>query len=139
MKIGFISLGCSKNLVVTEEMIGLFKKHGFVIVDSPEDAEILLINTCGFIESAKDEGIQTILEMAEYKKHNCKYLIVTGCLVERYIKELEKEIPEVDLFVKISDYDKLWNKVSNLINKRESEDKLEFMDRVLTTGDISFH
>ncbi len=136
MKIGFISLGCSKNLVVTEEMIGLFKKHGFVIVDSPEDAEILLINTCGFIESAKDEGIQTILEMAEYKKHNCKYLIVTGCLVERYIKELEKEIPEVDLFVKISDYDKLWNKVSNLINKRESEDKLEFMDRVLTTGDI---
>ena len=114
----------------------MFKKHGFQIVDDPEEAEILLINTCGFIESAKDEGIQTILEMAEYKKHNCKYLIVTGCLVERYIKELEKEIPEVDLFVKVSDYDKLWNKVSNLINKNQSEDQLNFMDRVLTTGDI---
>ena len=114
----------------------MFKKHGFQIVDDPEEAEVLLINTCGFIESAKDEGIQTILEMAEYKKHNCKYLIVTGCLVERYIKELEKEIPEVDLFVKVSDYDKLWNKVSNLINKNQSEDQLNFMDRVLTTGDI---
>ncbi|MBQ4031459.1 MAG: 30S ribosomal protein S12 methylthiotransferase RimO [Bacilli bacterium] len=136
MKIGFISLGCSKNLVVTEEMIGMFKKHNFTIVDDPEEAEILLINTCGFIESAKEEGIQTILEMADYKKKNCKYLIVTGCLVERYIKELEEEIPEVDLFVKISDYNMLWNKISNLINKKESEDQLNFMDRVLTTGDI---
>ena len=136
MKIGFISLGCSKNLVVTEEMIGMFKKHNFQIVEDPEEAEILLINTCGFIESAKDEGIQTILEMAEYKKRNCKYLIVTGCLVERYLKELESEIPEVDLFVKISDYDKLWNKVSNLVNKKQSDDELNYMDRVLTTGDI---
>ena len=67
MKVGFISLGCSKNLVVTEEMIGLFKKHKYEIVSDPEEAEILLINTCGFIESAKDEGIQTILEMADYK------------------------------------------------------------------------
>ena len=136
VKIGFISLGCSKNLVVTEEMIGLFKKHSFSIVDNPEEAEILLINTCGFIESAKDEGIQTILEMADYKKKNCKYLIVTGCLVERYIKELESELPEVDLFIKISDYDKLWNKISNLINKKESDDILSFDNRVLTTGDI---
>lgn len=79
MKIGFISLGCSKNLVVTEEIIGLFKKHNYTIVGDPEEAEILLINTCGFIESAKDEGIQTILEMADYKDKNCKYLIVTGC------------------------------------------------------------
>ena len=114
----------------------MFKKHNFTIVDDPEEAEILLINTCGFIESAKEEGIQTILEMADYKKKNCKYLIVTGCLVERYIKELEEEIPEVDLFVKISDYNMLWNKISNLINKKESEDQLNFMDRVLTTGDI---
>ncbi len=136
MKIGFISLGCSKNLVVTEQMIGMFKKHDFEIVDNPEEAEILLINTCGFIESAKEEGIQTILEMADYKKGKCKYLIVTGCLVERYIKELEQELPEVDLFVRISDYAKLWNMVSNLVNKKESEDVLNFQDRVLTTGDI---
>lgn len=136
MKIGFISLGCSKNLVVTEEMIGLFKSKGFQIVSDPDEAEMLLINTCGFIDSAKDEGIKTILEMADYKKNNCKYLIVTGCLVERYIAELEKELPEVDLFVKISDYDKLWNKISNLINQKESDGMLNYKNRVLTTGDV---
>ena len=123
-------------MVVTEQIIGLFKKHNYEIVDNPEEADILLINTCGFIESAKDEGIQTILEMADYKKKNCKYLIVTGCLVERYIKELEQELPEVDLFVKISDYNLLWNKISNLINKKNSEDVLRYEDRVLTTGDV---
>ncbi len=136
MKIGFISLGCSKNLVVTEEIIGLFKKHNFEIVDNPEEAEILLINTCGFIEPAKEEGIRTILEMAEYKEKKCKYLIVCGCLVERYLEELSKELPEVDLFVKISDYDDLWKKVSEMISAKENEDKLNFMNRVLTTGDI---
>ena len=123
-------------MVVTEQIIGLFKKHNYEIVENPEEADILLINTCGFIESAKDEGIQTILEMADYKKKNCKYLIVTGCLVERYIKELEQELPEVDLFVKISDYNLLWNKISNLINKKNSEDVLRYEDRVLTTGDV---
>lgn len=135
MKVGFISLGCSKNLVVTEEIIGLFKKHNYEIVSDPEDAEILLINTCGFIESAKDEGIQTILEMADYKKQNCKYLIVTGCLVERYEHELREELPEVDLFVSIRDYNLLWNKISNLITKNISDDSLSYKNRVLTTGD----
>lgn len=135
MKVGFISLGCSKNLVVTEEMIGLFKKNGYVIVGDPFEAEILLINTCGFIESAKDEGIKTILEMADYKEGNCKYLIVTGCLVERYEEELRKELPEVDLFVSIRDYDLLWEKIDNLINGRNEKDKLNYKDRVLTTGD----
>lgn len=135
MKIGFISLGCSKNLVVTEEMIGLFKKRNYEIVGESEEADILLINTCGFIESAKDEGIKTILDMAEYKKNNCKYLIVTGCLVERYEEELRNEIPEVDLFVSIHDYDKLWEKIDNLINKGKENDKLNYKDRVLTTGD----
>ena len=136
MKIGFISLGCSKNLVVTEEMIGLFRTKGFSVVSDPSDAEILLINTCGFIDSAKDEGIKTILEMADYKKDKCKYLIVTGCLVERYIEELKQELPEVDLFIKISDYDKLWKLISNLINKRESDGILNYKNRVLTTGDV---
>ena len=134
MKIGFISLGCSKNLVVTEELIGLFKKHNYCIVSNPEEADILLINTCGFIESAKDEGIQTILEMAEYKKQNCKYLIVIGCLVERYKDELIKELPEVDLFVKINEYDKLWESIDALVNKDAEKDSLSYKYRVLTTG-----
>lgn len=136
MKIGFVSLGCSKNLVVTEEIIGLFKKHNYEIVGNPSDAEIILINTCGFIESAKDEGIQTILEMADYKEDKCKYLIVTGCLVERYEEELKKEIPEVDLFVSIKDYDKLWEKIDNLVNGKKGDDKLSYKNRVLTTGDV---
>mgnify|MGYP002422952681 CR=1 FL=1 len=135
MKVGFISLGCSKNLVVTEEMIGLFKKHNYEIVSDPEEAEILLINTCGFIESAKDEGIQTILEMADYKEYNCKYLIVTGCLVERYEEELRKEIPEVDLFISIKDYGQLWERIDNLINGSSIKDKLDYKNRILTTGD----
>lgn len=136
MKVGFISLGCSKNLVVTEEMIGLFKKHKYDIVSDPSEADILLINTCGFIESAKDEGIKTILEMADYKEDKCKYLIVTGCLVERYEDELRKEIPEVDLFISIRNYDKLWEKIDDLINSRNDKDKLNYKDRVITTGDV---
>ena len=135
MKVGFVSLGCSKNLVVTEEIIGLFKKRNYEIVGDPADAEILLINTCGFIESAKEEGIQTILEMADYKEDKCKYLIVTGCLVERYEDELTKEMPEVDLFISIRDYDKLWEKIDNLVNKNNEDDKLSYKHIVLTTGD----
>lgn len=135
MKVGFVSLGCSKNLVVTEEIIGLFKKHGYSIVSDPNEAEILLINTCGFIESAKDEGIKTILEMADYKDNNCKYLIVTGCLVQRYKEELIKELPEVDLFLGVSDYNYLWREIDKLINNRQSDDYLNYKDRVLTTGD----
>ena len=88
MKVGFISLGCSKNLVDTEMTIGLFKNHGYEIVNKSEEADILVINTCGFIESAKEEAINTILEMAEYKNKKCKYLIVMGCLVQRYKEEL---------------------------------------------------
>lgn len=135
MKIGFISLGCSKNLVVTEELIGLFKKRNFQIVSDPEIAEVLVINTCGFIESAKDEGIKTILEMADYKERNCKYLIVIGCLVERYEEELKIELPEVDLFVKIKDYADLWNRIDQLLSHGNSNDCLNYHDRILTTGD----
>ena len=81
MNVGFISLGCSKNLVDTEMTIGLFKNNGYKIVNNEEEADILVVNTCGFIESAKEEAINTILEMAEYKKKRCKYLIAMGCLV----------------------------------------------------------
>lgn len=135
MKVGFVSLGCSKNLVDTEMMIGLFKKNNFKIVNNPKEAEIIVINTCGFIESAKEEAINTILEMAEYKKENCKYLIVTGCLVERYKEDLIKSLPEVDLFVKFSEYNSLWEQIENVINHNNQKDeKLDFLNRVISTG-----
>ena len=116
MKIGFVSLGCSKNLVDTEKTIGIFKANNYEIVNKPEEADVIVINTCGFIESAKEEAINTILEMAEYKKKKCKYLIVMGCLVERYKEELEKAIPEVDLWIKYSEYNSLWRKIQELLN-----------------------
>lgn len=137
MKIGFISLGCSKNLVDTEMMIGLFEKNNHQIVNNPEEAEILIINTCGFIESAKEEAINTILEMAEYKNGRCKYLIVTGCLVQRYKEELEKELPEVDLFISIDEYDDIWEKISNLIKiKLDSSvgNELDYLNRKITSS-----
>ena len=117
MKVGFISLGCSKNLIDTEATIGLCKKHNLEIVTDERKADIIIINTCGFIEDAKEEAIQTILEMAEYKKQKCRYLIVMGCLVQRYYDDLIKVLPEVDLFIKIDEYDQLWNKIEDLIKR----------------------
>ena len=119
MKVGFVSLGCSKNLIDTEVTIGIFKQNNFEIVNDPKEAEIIVINTCGFINSAKEEAINTIIEMAEYKKNKCKYLVAMGCLVQRYADELEKLLPEVDLFIKIEDYDKLWKKIIELINNEK--------------------
>ena len=139
MKVGFVSLGCSKNLVDTEMCIGIFKKENFEIVNNPQDAEIIVINTCGFIESAKQEAINCMLEMAEYKETgNCKYLVAIGCLVQRYKKELEQALPEVDLFISIDEYDKFWNKIENLINRKEkSKNTLDYLDRVISTGNTT--
>lgn len=115
--------------------IGIFKKEKFSIVNNPADAEIIVINTCGFIESAKEEAINTILEMAEYKDSGkCKYLIVMGCLVKRYKEELIKAIPEVDLFLSIEEYDNIWDKISEVIKSKKSEEVLDYMNRVITTG-----
>ena len=153
MNVGFISLGCSKNLIDTEVTIGMFKNNNYKIVNNPEDSDVLVINTCGFIESAKEEAINTILEMAEYKNQRCKYLIVMGCLVQRYYEELINAIPEVDLFIKIDEYDNLWDKIEDLIkrnivnkSKTKNTNKIseieplpmpthdEFMERIVTTG-----
>ena len=137
MKVGFISLGCSKNLVDTEMAIGLFEKNKFEIVNNPSEAEMIIINTCGFIESAKEEAINTILEMAEYKKKKCKYLIAMGCLVQRYKEDLKKSIPEVDLFLSIDEYENMWEKIENLIStdkKENNDDILDYMDRKISTG-----
>lgn len=140
MKIGFISLGCSKNLVDTEKTIGMFKANNYEIVSNPEKADVIVINTCGFIESAKEEAINTILEMAEYKNKNCKYLIVMGCLVERYKEELEKALPEVDLFIKYSEYDSLWVQIERLLENKEMnsnmyDDFWTVEERVISTGE----
>lgn len=116
MKIGFISLGCAKNLVDSEYLIGLFEDPFFEIENNPKKCEAILINTCGFIESAKEETINTILEMAELKEKNLKYLIVTGCFTQRYYEDCLKEFPEVDLFVRLDEYpiiDKLLGKLFN--------------------------
>ena len=124
MKVGFVSLGCSKNLVDTEKTIGIFKANGYEIVADPKEAEAIVINTCGFIEKAKEEAINHHFRNAEYKKKKCKFLIVMGCLVERYKEELIKAIPEVDLFVKYSEYNTLWQQIENLLNSKERiEDK----------------
>lgn len=105
IKIGVVSLGCSKNLVDTEVTMGYLEKNGCEIVSDPTDAEAIIINTCGFIESAKQESINTILEMSEYKNTgNCKALIIMGCLAQRYKEEIIKEIPEVDAVISLSEY-----------------------------------
>ena len=137
MKVGFISLGCSKNLIDTEMGISIFKDNNFEIVQDPKKAEIIVINTCGFIAGAKEEAINTILEMAEYKKKKCKYLIVMGCLVKRYKQDLEKAIPEVDLWISIDEYKDFWKKISTLIGKKVEEkpkNYMEYRNRTITTG-----
>ena len=153
MKVGFVSLGCSKNLIDTEIAIGHFKDNNYEIENDPNKADIIVINTCGFIASAKEEAINTILEMAEYKKKNCKYLIAMGCLVQRYYDDLVKSLPEVDLFIKIDEYGQMWQKIQDLVENNKVEKSTtktitkvseieqlpmpkfdEFYDRVITTG-----
>src|SRR6188472_4274334 len=97
MKIGFVSLGCPKNLVDSEVMLGMAEKDGHEITNDASCADVLVVNTCAFIDRAKQESIDAILEMAEHKKNgSCARLVVTGCLAERYRDELKKEIPEID-------------------------------------------
>ena len=106
--VGAVSLGCNKNRVDTEIALGLLRDRGFLFTPDPDKAEILLVNTCGFIDPAKEESINTILEMAEYKKTgNCRLLVVTGCLAQRYEQDLMKEIPEIDLLLGVNQYRQL--------------------------------
>ena len=108
MKILFVSLGCDKNLVDTEMMLGLLNKDGYSFTDDENEADIIVINTCCFINDAKEESVNTILEMAELKKTGkCKALIVTGCMAQRYKQEIIDEIPEVDGILGTSTYDEI--------------------------------
>lgn len=112
MKILFISLGCDKNLVDSEHMLGKLSSRGHVVVDDEAEAEVIVINTCAFIHDAKEESVANILEMAEYRKNgNCRCLIVTGCLAERYKQEILDEITEVDAVIGTNSYDEILNAI----------------------------
>src|SRR5688572_21826197 len=108
MKIGMISLGCPKNLVDSEVMLGLAQQHGHQLTRDAADADVLVVNTCAFIDKAKQESIDAILEMAEHKKTGaCRKLVVTGCLAERYREELKAQIPEIDAVLGTGEVDQI--------------------------------
>ena len=142
MKILFISLGCDKNLVDSEEMLGLLNREHFEFTDDESEADVIVINTCCFVNDAKEESVNTILQMAEYRKSgSCKALIVTGCLAQRYKTEISDEIPEVDAILGTSSYDKIVDAVKSTICGEKYEkfnplDELivEESERVVTTG-----
>lgn len=135
MNIGLVTLGCSKNQVDSEMLLGLFKDYKMNIVNAPEDADIIVVNTCGFINSAKKEAIDTILEMADYKVYGkCKALIVTGCLAKRYKKEILESMPEVDLCIGVDEYENIDSILSNFLNQKFLNHKLDFNNRVISTN-----
>lgn len=108
MNVYFVSLGCDKNLVDSEDMLGILDAGGYTVTDDEDNADIIIVNTCCFIEDAKKESINTILEMADKRKNGpCRALIVTGCMAQRYRKEIMEEIPEVDAIVGTMSYDRI--------------------------------
>ena len=141
--VGMVSLGCAKNLVDSENMLGMLRDRGYTIVNDPAEAEIIFVNTCGFIEPAKEESIETIFEMAEYKKTGkLKKLFVTGCLAQRYADVLASEMVEVDGFMGVADYARLYD----MIDEAENGGRPIYMNegerffncgRVLTTAPFS--
>ena len=141
--VGVVSLGCNKNRVDTETALGLLQEEGFVFTPRPEEADILMVNTCGFIDSAKEESINTILEMAQFKETGrCRLLVVTGCLAQRYEKDLLKELPEIDLLLGVNQYGQLPALIRQALDgKRVSacRDDFSYFEhrRVLTTPSYS--
>ena len=137
--VGAVSLGCNKNRVDTETALGLLRERGYRIVSQPEDADILLVNTCGFIDPAKEESINTILEMAEYKNTGrCRLLVVTGCLAQRYEKDLLQELPEIDLLLGVNQYESLPDRIEQALQGERihaCQDDYSYFshDRLLTT------
>ncbi len=142
MKILFVSLGCDKNLVDSEVMLGLLRQEGYTFTDNEIEAEIIIINSCCFIQDAKEESINTIIQMAEMKKTGvCKALVVTGCLAQRYQEEIKKEIPEVDGIVGTSAYHEIVDVVEKVLKGGRAEGFQELKnlpkvqaERVITTG-----
>lgn len=141
MKIFFVSLGCDKNLVDSEEMLALLEKRGYTFTDDETQADVIIINTCCFINDAKEESVQTILEMSEYKKDKCKALIVTGCMAQRYKQEILDEVPEVDMVLGTTAYDKIVEAIDEALagTRKVETESLNTLPktgagRVLTTG-----
>lgn len=143
-KIGVVSLGCPKNRVDSEIMLGILGSDGYEIVADPIDANIIIVNTCAFIDDAKEESIDTVLEMAQYKEQNCRYIIMTGCLAERYNTEIMAELPEVDAVVGTGDY----HRIAEVIKSVEMGEKPviyghiddeipEGYPRMVSTGGVS--
>ena len=132
-KVGIVSLGCSKNLVDSENILGLFDRNGYDITNDPSEADIIVVNTCGFIESSKKESIENILEMIGYGKK----VVVTGCLAQRYYEDLKREIPEVDAYIPIRDYSH-FNEVLSALDK-DIDPSLGVDDeyRIVSTGPYS--
>src|SRR6186713_119688 len=127
MKIGMISLGCPKNLVDSEVMLGLAQQSGHELTRDAESADVLIVNTCAFIDKAKQESIDTVLEMAEHKKDGrCTRLIVTGCLAERYRDELKAEIPEIDAILGTGEVPGIVNAISGASRAAETVAPLTF-------------
>lgn len=140
MRVGVVSLGCAKNRVDTEEMLSLLSQEGYELTEKAEDAEVLVVNTCGFITSAKEESIDAIFEMAQYKQTGkCRALVVTGCLAQRYGEDLMREIPQIDVLSGVTQYDTLAEAIGIALEKGErrmnTERKTAFLHcgRVLTT------
>src|SRR5690554_3277990 len=128
MKIGWISLGCPKNLVDTEFMIGLMIKYGNELTLNPREADVLVINTCCFIQPATQESLDMIVEYSQYKKEKCRLLVVTGCLAQRYGRRLSRLLPEVDLWVGTGEYYKLPELVNSAVEGKESGDRF-YLDK----------
>ena len=137
--VGVVSLGCTKNRVDTEQMLGILRQSGYQIIPDAKSAEILIVNTCGFIESAKTESVDTILEMAQYKQTGaCRLLVVTGCLAQRYSDDLLADIPEIDLILGVNQYGRLVSAIEGALNGNRGaycapSDSFLESDRVLTT------
>ena len=134
MKVGVVSLGCAKNQVDTERMLGLLRRFGYDFTPDPVEAEVLIVNTCGFIDPAKEESINTILEMARYKETGrCKVLVATGCLTERYREELTAELPEIDILLGVREYEKLPGLLAEKLGAPLPKLDCGLTDRLLTT------
>jgi ribosomal protein S12 methylthiotransferase len=143
-KVGMVSLGCPKNLVDSEVMLGILAHQGYELTSHPEQADIIVVNTCSFIEPAKQESINTILEMAEHKKFGAaRKLVVAGCLVERYRQQILKEIPEVDFVIGTNELERVLEACGDDISRRSSDSPVspylyhEFTPRVLSTPSYS--
>ena len=145
LTIFFVSLGCDKNLVDSEVMLGILREHGFDLIDDEMEADVIVVNTCSFIHDAKEESIQTILEMAEMKHScRCRALIVTGCMAQRYKEEILSEIEEVDAVIGTASYQHIAEVVDEVLagQRVQQFDDLRAMPevdvkRIMTTGGYS--